>query len=96
MSNRDHYIEIVQLLPEIAKYLTAPTICIHAMPASYGDRALEDTLKTISKINDGSRTKIELAEFEGTHHFHMIKPKETAEILLKFLDRLKIVPSTKL
>lgn len=96
MSNRDHYIEIVQLLPEIAKYLTAPTMLIHATPASYGDRALKDTLKTINIINDGSRTKIELAEFEGTHHFHMIKPKETAEILLKFLDRLKIAPSTKL
>ena len=51
-----------------------------------GESALQDTLKTIDLINEGSKTKIELLKFKGTHHFHMISPKETAELILKFLD----------
>lgn len=96
MSLRDHYIEVVQLRPEIAKRLIAPTLCIHADPPSYDELALLDTLKTIDLINEGSKTKIELLKFKGTHHFHMISPKETAELILKFLDKIKINPSTKL
>ena len=33
---------------------------------------MDDTMKTINMINDGSRTKIELVNFEGSHHFHMM------------------------
>ena len=96
MSSRDHYIEMVQMLPEASKYLTAPTFCIHADPPSYGEQALNDTLKFIENINVGSRTKIELSTMKGTHHFHMIKPKETAEMFFKFLDKIKVNPTTKL
>ena len=38
MSLRDHYIDVVDMRPLIAKNLTAPTIVIHANPPSYGTR----------------------------------------------------------
>lgn len=96
MSHRDHYIDFVNLLPEICRFLRAPGLIIHAIPASYGDQSLVDTLKIIDEINEKSKTHIEKQTFNGTHHFHMINPKETSERVLKFLDKLKINPSTKL
>jgi hypothetical protein len=36
MSLRDHYIDVVEMRSDIAKYLTAPAIIIHANPPSYG------------------------------------------------------------
>jgi hypothetical protein len=50
----------------------------------------------LNEINEKSKAKIELQTYNGTHHFHMIQPKETAVRVHAFLDKLKINPSTKL
>ena len=69
---------------------------VHALPASYGTVSLEDSIKLINEINNGSKSKIELQTFNGTHHFHMIQPEKTAMRIHEFLDKLKVTPSTKL
>ena len=64
--------------------------------ASYGQQSLDDTIKLLNEINEKSKAKIELQTYNGTHHFHMIQPKETAVRIHAFLDKLKVNPSTKL
>lgn len=96
MGVRDHYTDFVQLLPDIKKNLSCPVIVIHANPASYGQESLDNTVKFLQNINEESKAQVQIKTMNGTHHFHMIKPKETAAILLKFLDDLKMIPGTKL
>jgi alpha/beta superfamily hydrolase len=96
MSTRDHYIDFVTIIPEVKTYLSAPALVIHATPASYGQESLDATISLLNDINQTSKTKIELQTYDGTHHFHMIEPDKTAERIHKFLDSLKVVPSTKL
>jgi hypothetical protein len=96
MSIRDHYLDFVVLFPEVKKYLAAPSLMIHANPPSYGKQSLDDTLGLIDQINSDSKTKVKKLVFEGTHHFHMINPRETSVMILEFLDSLKTNPSTKL
>ena len=60
-----------------------------------------DNLKSIKmefifEINEKSKAKIEFQTYNGTHHFHMIQPKDTAVRIHAFLDKLKVNPSTKL
>ena len=78
------------------QFLSAPGLIIHALPASYGQTSLDDSIALINEINEKSNTKIELQTYEGTHHFHMIEPQKTAVRIHEFLDKLKIKPSTKL
>ena len=83
-------------MPEVKQYMSAPGLIIHALPASYGETSLEDSIELIDEINKNSKSKIELQTFEGTHHFHMIQPQKTAVRIHEFLDKLKVSPSTKL
>lgn len=96
MGNRDHYLDLVTLFPEIKKKLSVAALQIYANPPAFGQQSYEDTVGLVEKINKNSMTEIKTKTFEGTHHFHMIKPKETAAIILEFLDNLKTNPSTKL
>jgi hypothetical protein len=86
----------VTLLPEVKQFLSAPGLMIHALPASYGQTSLDDSIELIKEINKNSKSKIELQTFNGTHHFHMIQPEKTATRIHEFLDKLKVAPSTKL
>jgi hypothetical protein len=96
MSLRDHYIDFKIIVPEIISSLSAPVFFIHADPPSYGEIAEKDTLQLIDSISQNSKSKISKAKLKGTHHFHMIAPKETSILIHQFLDKLKITPSTKL
>jgi len=60
-----------------------------AKPAAFGEAYFNDTFKLIERVNTESKTKYEIEVVHGTHHFHMMKPKETAVLLLKFLEKLK-------
>lgn len=92
----NHFSEYSQIWPNIKTTLKAPMLQIYAHPPSYGDFAFECTNQRIRDINENSKTKIELVKFDGTHHFHMIHPAETAKIVLKFLDKIKDAPKAKL
>ena len=61
-----------------------------------GEQSVADTLDLLEQINQESQTSVQLKTFNGTHHFHMINPRETACLVFEFLDNLKSSPSTKL
>lgn len=61
-----------------------------------GQASFDNTLNTLRIISDESRVKIKTSVIDGTHHFHMIKPKETAQVIFEFLNKLQTSPSTKL
>ncbi len=44
-------------------------------------------MKIIAELRKNPLSDVETAPIEGTHHFHMLKPAETADIILKFLKR---------
>ena len=39
----------------------------------------------MNEIKTKTKSTVELVPIQGTHHFHMLKPAATAEIILKFL-----------
>lgn len=96
MSERDHYVDIRTIFPDVSKFLTTPALNILSDPPSYGKQTQDDTMRCIDLINEKSNTEIIIKYLNGTHHVHMIKPKEMVSIILEFLDSLKVEPSMKL
>ena len=86
----DHYLVMTYLIPEMLKGIDIPWLMIHADPPAYGERPAKTTMDFLKKIEATSKTSIQFEIFKGTHHFHMIQPKETAEIVLKFIDKIKV------
>ncbi len=89
MDQRDHYLEPVSLIPEMKRKFTPPALVITVVPASYGEKKQEYTLRLFEETKEelGDRCDIEIVKMNGTHHFHMIKPKEVAQVVIQFLDR---------
>ena len=85
--NSDHYGEFVFIKPHIK--LTAPLLTIHAVPPSYGEEKGENTLRNIEKLGQNSLSFVETVFLDGSHHLHMTKPKEAAQIILNFLNKIK-------
>lgn len=85
----EHFSEFEIMMPYILKNQKAPHLMNHAVPPSYGKEKSVEIRLYVDKIKAGSKSKIETVFLNGTHHFHMIKPKETCEIILEFLNRLK-------
>ena len=60
----------------------------------YGEK-IQNYLISLLKSGD-NKSRIETVKFHGTHHFHMIKPEKTANIILNFLNNDNINLSSKL
>jgi hypothetical protein len=88
-----HFGEFIQIVPEIA--LQVPMINMYAYPPSYGQSAFDKTQFLMDFLSEKSKYKIDFKKVDGSHHFHMIKPKETAELIFKFLDSYKDVINVK-
>lgn len=89
MGSPDHYGDFVFLIPHIK--IEAPLLSLHAVPASYGDVKGKNTRALVEKIRQKSSGIVESGYIEGSHHFHMIKPKQTAEIIVNFLNKIKSI-----
>ncbi len=87
MGRPDHYGDFVLLAPQIK--IVAPTLNIHAVPPSYGEVKGANTLAFIDQIRERSIAIIESVNVEGSHHLHMTKAKQTAEIILNFLNKIR-------
>ena len=89
MSLRDHYVEFIVLFPEIHARLKAPTLIVHALPPYYGEKALQGTYKLLAGVDEHSTSaNIEFRTIDGTHHVHMLKPRETAALVLDFFHKV--------
>ena len=83
----DHYSEFVLIGSHMRKNLTAPTLYVHAIPATFGREVLENTEIYKRKISQNAEYTESLF-VEGSHHLHMVKSKEAAQIVLNFLDKI--------
>jgi hypothetical protein len=76
---------LVDLLKE---HFKNPFLLIHAFPrhmGKYGEK-IQDYLISVLKSGENS-DRIESVKFDGNHHFHMIEPEKTANIILNFLNK---------
>ena len=83
---REYHAEYAGIYDSLFKTLSSPVMLIYATPPPYGQQLFDQIMQIMSKIKENSKAPVELVPFEGTHHFHMLKPTETAPIVLKFLD----------
>ena len=88
MDRRDHYLESLMLFSDLKQGIKSPVLFMTVLPASYGDKKRDYTLRVVEAImNESKNEKIEILEMNGTHHVHMIKPKEVTAEVIKFLDK---------
>ncbi len=83
---RDYHLEYVGIYDSLFQNLKCPLLLIYATPAPYGEKLFEQIMYIMSQIKQYTKSTIDLVPMEGTHHFHMLKPAETAEVIIKFLN----------
>jgi hypothetical protein len=67
--------------------MITPVCFIYATPPPFGQELFDQIMKIIANLKNNPKSDVETVAFEGTHHFHMLKPAETADVILKFLER---------
>ena len=87
LSIRDYHLDFHGVYDCLFQNLITPTMFIYATPPPFGQALYDQIMKIIQKIKANSKSDVEMTPIEGTHHFHMLKPEETADIVLKFLDK---------
>ena len=88
MGSADSFSEFVLMTPQIIKNQTSPHLMIHAVPSAYGDKKAVDT-QIFLDLMRANQAHVESEFVNGTHHLHMIKPKEISELVFEFLNKLK-------
>lgn len=73
----------------LIKNQESPHLMLHSVPFAYGEKKGEDTIIYLDRIRAEGKAPVESVFIDGTHHFHMMKPKETSEHCWNFLKRLK-------
>lgn len=82
---RDYHSEYNRIYESLFENLENPVILIYATPPAYGEKIYNQVMHIMNQIKKNSKAEVELVPLEGTHHFHMLNPVETSEIVLRFL-----------
>jgi hypothetical protein len=85
----DHFIDFSYMIPEMIRDLNANMLMIHADPPSFGEEFSVATMRFLKKISQNQKANLQFETIKGTHHFHMSSPKETAQLILKFFNKIK-------
>lgn len=86
MSIRDYHREFHGIFDSLFKTLNSPVCLIYATPPPFGQELFDQIMKIMNEIKKNSKSLVELVPVEGTHHFHMLKPELTAELVTDFLE----------
>lgn len=86
ISMRDYHMEFHGIYDCLFKTLNSPVILIYATPPPYGNKLYGQIMQIMGKIAENSKSTVDLIPFEGTHHFHMLKPVEASKLVLNFLE----------
>ena len=89
MPIRFHYSEFLCLRESIVKNVKLPICHVYAFPYPYGEITFNTVNELLNDIRRDSSFSLEMIKFEGSHHFHMLNPAQTAEIVAKFLKKQK-------
>lgn len=86
---RDHFIDPILLVPELLRTHRTPTLFMVADPPSYGKTKQTMTMNIIRGIQAQSKeSQIEIVTHQGTHHFHMIDPEPTSQLVFNYLNKI--------
>lgn len=86
LSIRDYHLEFHGIYDCLFKSIGSPICLIYATPPPFGQTLFDQIMKIMNEIKKCSTSVVEFVPIEGTHHFHMLKPEETAKFVLNFLD----------
>jgi hypothetical protein len=90
MKSPDHYLDFYATADSFQDYIKNPALFVYAWPPSYGERSYKSTIDFVGNMKATSKHTLDMVEFNGgTHHFHMIDPKKTSELILDFLEKIK-------
>jgi hypothetical protein len=87
MKSPDHYLDFYATADSFHDYIKNPALFIYAWPPSYGERSYKSTLDFVSNMKTTSKNTLDIVEFNGTHHFHMIEPEKASVPILDFLNK---------
>ncbi len=68
------------------KTINSPICLIYATPPPFGQKLFDQIMTIMNEIKKNSKATVDLIPIESTHHFHMLKPEETAKFVLEFLN----------
>ena len=83
---RDYHSEYVGIYEPLFNNLSSPVLLMYATPAPFGEKLFQQIMHIMGEIEKSSKSTVELVPVDGTHHFHMLDPQQTSEIILKFLS----------
>ena len=75
---------------EIKSKIQTPLYYMYAWPPfKNSEKSFNYVNNFLKDIRDRSKVHVQVEKFPHTtsHHFHMVKPKETAELLLQFFSK---------
>ncbi len=87
MKSADHYLDFYATAESFHDYIKCPVLYMYANPPSYGERAFKASIELISNLKITTKNNLDIVEFDGTHHFHMIEPEKTSKHILEFLKK---------
>lgn len=80
------HMEFMVFYSDIIKKVKCPILHIYAYPYPYGAEVYDFVDKLLNSIKENSNKQLIIQRFDGSHHFHMINPKPTSELILNFLN----------
>ena len=87
---RDYHAEYAGIYECLFEHLNHPVLLVYATPAPYGEKLFKEIMHIMSQIETRSKSTVETIPIDGTHHFHMLKPIETSELLIRFFDKVNL------
>ena len=82
---RDYHLEFHGVYDVLFKTLSSPVLLVYATPPPFTQELFDQIMKIMTEIKKNNKSSVELCPINGTHHFHMLKPAESAEIIINFL-----------
>jgi hypothetical protein len=89
---RDYHLEFHGIYDCLFKTLNSSLLLIYATPPPYGQLLFDQIMTIMNEIKTKTKSTVELVPIQGTHHFHMLMPKEASVLIWNFL---KSLPSSK-
>ena len=88
MASAESFSDFALMCEHVIKNQERPHLMIHSAPFAYGQNKGADTIIFCDRIRAQEKAPVESVFFKGTHHLHMMQPKEVSEICWNFLKRL--------
>ena len=86
ISMREYHNDFISIYHSLWDHFDIPIAFIYATPPPYGEVLFDQIKQMVDHLKENSKATVDFIPIEGTHHFHMLKPEETSQLVLKFLN----------